>query len=76
MRDYRKFYIDGQWVAPAQPAELQVINPATDEPAGVISLGSAADVDAAVAAARRAFQGWSASSREERIAVLEKIIAI
>ncbi len=76
MRDYRKFYIDGQWVDPAQPAELQVINPATDEPAGVISLGGTADVDAAVAGAKRAFESWSMTSREERVALLEKVLAV
>lgn len=76
MRDYRKFYIDGQWVDPASPAELDVINPATDEAAGVISLGGEKDVDKAVAAARRAFDSWSATSREERVALLEKIMAV
>lgn len=76
MRDYRKFYIDGQWVNPAKASELEVINPATDEVAGVISMGSAADVDSAVAAAKRAFEEWSMTSREERIALLEKIIAV
>jgi acyl-CoA reductase-like NAD-dependent aldehyde dehydrogenase len=76
MRDYRKFYIDGQWVDPVTPAECEVINPATEEPAGVISMGSAADVDAAVAAARRAFDSWSQSTKEERIALLEKICSV
>ena len=56
MRDYRKFYIDGQWVEPAAPKSLDVINPATEGVAGVISLGSRADVDRAVAAAQRAFE--------------------
>ena len=54
MRDYRKFYIDGQWVEPAAPKSLDVVNPATEGVAGVISLGSRADVDRAVAAAQRA----------------------
>ncbi len=76
MRDYRKFYIDGQWVDPAVPAELNVMNPATEEPAGVISLGSAADVDRAVAAAKRAFESFSQTTREERIALLERIIGV
>ena len=49
--EYRKFYIDGQWVDPAKPKDFQVINPATEEPAGVISMGSAADVDRAVGSA-------------------------
>ncbi len=76
MRDYQNFYIDGQWVKPVNPVRLDVINPATDEVAGAISLGGAADVDAAVAAARRAFESWSLTSRDERMALLEKICAI
>ncbi len=76
MRDYRKFYIDGQWVDPVQPVEQRVINPATDEAVGLISLGSATDVDLAVAAAKRAFDSWSTTRREERIQVLENIIAV
>ena len=55
MRDYLKFYIDGQWVDPVEPRTLDVINPATEGVAGRISLGSAADVDRAAQAARRAF---------------------
>ena len=65
------FFIDGKWVAPAAPRELEVTNPADEQPFAVISLGSAADVDKAVAAARRAFDGWSRTSREERLAALE-----
>ncbi|GGO88861.1 aldehyde dehydrogenase [Marinobacterium nitratireducens] len=76
MRDYRKFYIDGQWVDPVKAADFDVINPATEEVAGVISLGASEDVELAVAAARRAFDSWSQTTREERIAVLEKIIAV
>ena len=70
-----QFYIDGAWVDPLAPKTLDVINPATEEVAGTISLGSAADVDRAVAAARRAFETFSVSSREERIALLQRIIA-
>jgi aldehyde dehydrogenase (NAD+) len=75
MRDYVKFYIDGQWVDPVEPKTLDVINPATEESAGKISMGSAADVDVAVKAAKRAFETWSQTSREERIDVLERITA-
>jgi aldehyde dehydrogenase (NAD+) len=74
MRTYEHFYIDGAWVAPAEPRTLDVINPATEKPAGRISLGTAADVDRAVAAARRAFDGFSRSPREERLALLGRII--
>ena len=55
MRDYLKFYINGAWVDPVTPKTLDVINPATEAVAGRISMGSAADVDAAVRAARAAF---------------------
>jgi aldehyde dehydrogenase (NAD+) len=70
------FYIDGAWVAPVTPRTHEVINPATEEPIARISLGSAADVDKAVAAAKRAFETYSLTSRDERIALLEKIIAL
>ena len=73
--DYRRFYIDGRWVDPVEAREFTVINPATEAPAGVISLGSAKDVDRAVAAARRAFESFSQTSREERRALLGKILA-
>ncbi len=76
MREYLKFYIDGQWTDPAQSDTFEVINPATEEVAGTVSLGSSADVDKAVAAARRAFPAWSATSREERLALLEKILDV
>jgi aldehyde dehydrogenase (NAD+) len=74
--DYRKFYIDGRWVDPVAPKEFTVINPATEAPAGVISMGSAKDVDRAVAAARRAFESFAQTSREERRALLEKMLAV
>ena len=76
MRDYRKFYIDGEWVEAAQPQTLEVINPATESVAGVISLGTRADVDRAVAAAHRAFESFSQTTREERMALLGKIIGV
>jgi aldehyde dehydrogenase (NAD+) len=73
MRDYLKFYIDGKWVDPVELKTLDVENPATEQVAGRIALGSAADVDKAVKAARKAFQSWSKSSREERLDLLERI---
>jgi len=73
--EYRKFYIDGRWVDPVEPQEFTVINPATEAPAGFISLGSAKDVDRAVGAARRAFESFAQTSREERRALLERILA-
>jgi len=76
MREKLNFYIDGKWVAPAKARTHDVINPANEEPCGRISLGSAADVDKAVAAARKAFETWSQSSIDERKALLDRIIAI
>ncbi|MEP9372331.1 aldehyde dehydrogenase family protein [Mesorhizobium sp. KR1-2] len=69
------FFIDGRWTAPVTPRELEVINPADEQPFAVISLGSAADVDKAVAAARKAFESWSRTSREVRLEYLEKLLA-
>ncbi|MGB8389534.1 aldehyde dehydrogenase family protein [Mycobacterium sp.] len=75
MREYLKFYIDGQWVDPLRPNTFDVDNPATEQVCGRISLGSAADVDVAVKAARRAFASWSQSSREQRLDLLQAILA-
>ena len=75
MRDYLKFYINGAWVDPVTPKTLAVINPATEQPAGTISMGSAADVDKAVRAARAAFASYSQTSVDERVALLERVIA-
>ena len=75
MRDYLKFFIDGKWVEPSAAKTLDVINPATEAVAGRISLGSAEDVDRAVKAARKAFETYSRSSREERIDLLQRIVA-
>ena len=75
MREMLQFYIDGSWVDPVTPNPFDVINPATEEVCGRISLGSAADVDLAVAAAKRAFASYSQTTREERIELLEAILA-
>lgn len=76
MYDFRKFYIDGSWVQPSPRRDLDVINPATERVTGRITLGTADDVDTAVRAARSAFASFSSTSREERIALLERIIAV
>jgi aldehyde dehydrogenase (NAD+) len=75
MRDYRKFYIGGAWVDPIVPAQLDVINPATEAVCGVISMGSAKDADAAVMAARGAFPAFSQTSRADRVELLQNILA-
>jgi aldehyde dehydrogenase (NAD+) len=76
MLDKRKFYIDGKWVEPATQNDLLVLNPATEKPIAVISLGTAVDVDRAVAAAKKAFASYSRTTVEERLALLEKLLAI
>jgi aldehyde dehydrogenase (NAD+) len=75
MREYLKFYIDGRWVDPIEPKTADVINPATEAVSGRISLGSAADVDKAVEAARKAFASWSQTSRKQRLELLQAIQA-
>ncbi|MBN9404272.1 MAG: aldehyde dehydrogenase family protein [Burkholderiales bacterium] len=76
MKEHLQFYIDGQWVAPASARSLDVVNPSNEEVVARISLGSAADVDKAVQAARRAFESFSRSTREERVALLEKVLEV
>jgi len=76
MADQLKFYIDGQWVDPVGTATMDVINPATEKPIGKISLGSAEDVDRAVAAAKAAFESFSQTTKQERVELLEKIIEV
>jgi aldehyde dehydrogenase (NAD+) len=74
MREMLQFYIDGKWVDPVTPNDCDVINPATEEVCGHISLGSRADVDLAVAAAKRAFESFSQTTREERVVLLQAIL--
>ncbi|MEP4146297.1 MAG: aldehyde dehydrogenase family protein [Halioglobus sp.] len=76
MRDYRQFYINGRWVQPVTTRDCDVINPANETVCGVISLGSTADVDAAVSAAKNAFKGFGRSSRQERVELLESCVAV
>ncbi len=75
MRSHLQFYIDGQWVDPVSPKSADVINSATEEVSGQIALGSPADVDKAVAAARHAFESWSQTSAKERLELLRAIQA-
>jgi len=76
MLEKRDFYINGQWVAPAEPSDYAVIDPSTEEQCAVISLGGQADTDAAVAAARAAFDSWSQTSKEERTKLIKKLAKI
>ena len=75
MREYKQFYINGEWVDPVTPNEFDVINPATEEVCAHISLGSEEDVNRAVAAAKKAFQSYGFSSRQERLDLLESCVA-
>ncbi|UWF68459.1 MULTISPECIES: aldehyde dehydrogenase family protein [unclassified Brucella] len=71
-----QFYIDGAWRSPVEEKTIEVMNPADEKPYAVISAGSAADIDLAVAAARRAFPAWSETPAEERIAYIRRIAEI
>lgn len=75
MQDYLQFYINGEWVDPVEPRALDIENPATEEPFARISIGSAADVDKAVAAAKAAFPAFAETSVEYRAELLDKIAA-
>jgi aldehyde dehydrogenase (NAD+) len=75
VREYLKFYIDGQWVDPVELRLLDVENPATEQVCGRIAIGSSADVDRAVSAAQAAFVSWSQSTREERLDLLQALLA-
>jgi len=76
MKDCRQFYIDGTWVDPTAVHDFTIINPANEEPIATISLGTAADVGPAVAAAKRAFDSYSETTVEERLLLIRRIIEI
>ncbi len=73
MSNRLKFYINGSWQAPLSDGRHEVINPATEEVAGVVAMAGIADVDRAVAAARSAFASYSQTTKDDRIAMLEAI---
>ena len=75
MSNRTKFYINGEWVEPTTSETIDVINPATEQSIGQVAMGGAADVDKAVAAAKAAFETFSQTTKEERIALLEAIVA-
>ncbi|WP_440693930.1 aldehyde dehydrogenase family protein [Candidatus Pelagibacter sp. HIMB1695] len=76
MLDKRKFYIDGEWVDPIKKNDFDVINPCNEDPCAVISLGSTEDTNRAVKAAKKAFETWKETSKEERVKLLEKLLTI
>lgn len=73
MSNLRKFYIDGTWVDPDSNDTMPVINPANEEVIGTVALGNPTDVDRAVAAAARAFPGFSMTTKQERLDLLERV---
>jgi aldehyde dehydrogenase (NAD+) len=76
MNDYRKFYIDGNWVSASGGKDFGVINPANEQRVATITLGGPADADRAVAAAKRAFESFSETAPEQRLALLRRIIEV
>ena len=76
MLDKKNFYINGKWVSPKNSKEIEVIDPSTEKSCAVISLGDANDVNAAVNAAKNAFDSWSFTPKEKKIELLEKLYAV
>jgi len=76
MEHAREFYIGGKWVPPHGDETLAVINPATEQEIDSIAMGGSVDVDAAVAAARSAFEDYSSTTRDERLALLDRVIEV
>ena len=76
MENLNKFYINGEWVTPLSTQTMPVMNPATEAIIGTVALGNAADVDRAVAAASAAFDSYSQTSKDERMALLKKVKTI
>jgi betaine-aldehyde dehydrogenase len=75
VKEHNKLYLNGEWVQPAGSRTLEVINSTTEEVMGRIPEGAPEDIDRAVAAARAAFDSWSATSAADRAAFLQKISA-
>ena len=75
MQNKKKFYINGKWTDPIKEKDCYVIDPSTEENCAVISIGSKADIDAAVKAAKNAFESWAFTSKEERLKLLETLYA-
>jgi aldehyde dehydrogenase (NAD+) len=76
MNQYPHLYIDGRWVEPTEPRHVDLVDPTREEPFARVVMGSAADADLAVAAAQRAFESFSTTSVDERIALIDRIIDV
>lgn len=76
MRQYPHLYIDGQWVDPVEPRHTELVDPAREEPFARVAMGAGADAERAVAAARQAFESFSTTSVDERIALIDRIVEV
>jgi aldehyde dehydrogenase (NAD+) len=76
MKNLDRFYIDGAWVTPQSEQRFPVLNPATEQSVGEIILGNSDDVDLAVAAANRAFESFSRTSKEKRLELLDRLLEV
>jgi len=76
MLDRKNFYINGKWVASKNPKEIEVINPSTEKSCAVISLGGKDDVNAAVTAAKNAFESWAFTPKNKRVELLEMLYVV
>ena len=71
-----KFYIGGVWVEPLSDTTFPIMNPATNSQIGTVVMGSTADVEQAVAAAKLAFESFSQTTKVERLALLDRLLVI
>ena len=76
MLDKKNFYINGQWVAPTNAKDIEVIDPSTEKSCAIISLGGSDDINAAVTSAKKAFESWGFTTRNQRVELLEKLYVV
>ena len=76
MLNKKNFYINGQWVAPKNAKDIEVIDPSTEKSCAIISLGGVDDINAAVTSAKKAFESWEFTTRNQRVELLEKLYVV
>jgi len=76
MLNKKNFYINGQWVAPKNAKAIEVVDPSTEKSCAIISLGGADDIDAAVISAKKAFESWGFTTKDQRVELLEKLYVV
>jgi len=76
MLDKKNFYINGQWVAPKNAKDIEVIDPSTEKSCAIISLGGSDDINAAVTSAKKAFESWGFTTKDQRVELLEKLYVV